>query len=293
MYSAGSPVGPRTPGASVRRLVDVRVGHSPDPDDAFMYWALTTDLVDTRGFRFEQVLADIQTLNHWARAARLEVSAISLAAYPFVQHDYALLPHGASIGSGYGPVVVAGSPLAVDDLTGIEIVVPGALTTAYLVLRLAVGDIRVRELPFEQIPDEVASGRAEAGLLIHEGQLTFSELGLAKVLDLGEWWLLETGLPLPLGVNVARRDVERVHELSAVLHDAITCGLDHREEALEYALQFGRGIDAAVADRFVSMYVNELTRDYGDEGRSAVTELLRRGDEIGAFPGPVAVDWVT
>ena len=272
--------------------MDVRVGHSPDPDDAFMYWALTTDLVDTRGFRFEQVLADIQTLNHWARAARLEVSAISLAAYPFVQHDYALLPHGASIGSGYGPVVVAGSPLAVDDLTGIEIVVPGALTTAYLVLRLAVGDIRVRELPFEQIPDEVASGRAEAGLLIHEGQLTFSELGLAKVLDLGEWWLLETGLPLPLGVNVARRDVERLHELSGVLHDAITCGLDHREEALEYALQFGRGIDAAVADRFVSMYVNELTRDYGDEGRSAVTELLRRGDEIGAFPGPVAVDWV-
>ncbi len=268
------------------------MGHSPDPDDAFMYWALTTDLVDTRGFRFEQVLADIQTLNHWARAARLEVTAISLATYPFVQQDYALLPHGASIGSGYGPVVVAREPLAPVQLQGIEIVVPGALTTAYLVLRLALGEIAVRELPFEQIPDEVASGRAEAGLLIHEGQLTFDELGLSKVLDLGEWWLLETGLPLPLGVNVARRDVERLGDLSAVLHEAITCGLDNRAEALEYALQFGRGIDAAVADRFVRMYVNELTKDYGDEGRTAVAELLRRGEAIGALPGPVSVDWI-
>ena len=258
-----------------------------------MYWALTTDLVETRGFRFQQVLADIQTLNQWARAARLEVTAISLAAYPFVQQDYALLPHGASIGSGYGPVVVAREPLSLDRLQGLEIVVPGALTTAYLVLRLALGEIAVREMPFEQIPDEVAGGRADAGLLIHEGQLTFGELGLSKVLDLGEWWLLETGLPLPLGVNVARRDVERLGDLSAVLHDAIACGLEHRAEALDYALQFGRGIDAAVADRFVAMYVNELTRDYGDEGRSAVTELLRRGEAIGAFPGPVAVDWIT
>jgi 1,4-dihydroxy-6-naphthoate synthase len=268
------------------------VGHSPDPDDAFMYWALTTDLVDTRGFRFEQVLADIQTLNQWARFARLEVTAISLAAYPFVQEDYALLPHGASIGSGYGPVVVARDRLSVDDLRGKEIVVPGAMTTAFLVLRLVLGDFPHRELPFEQIPDEVASGRAEAGLLIHEGQLTFSEHGLEKAVDLGEWWLLETGLPLPLGVTVARRDVARPRDLSAVLRDAIACGLAHRADALEYALQFGRGIDAAVADRFVSMYVNELTQDYGDEGRSAVAELLRRGEALGAFPDPVRVDWV-
>jgi len=257
-----------------------------------MYWALTTDLVPTRGFRFEQVLADIQTLNQWARAARLEVTAISLAAYPFVQEDYALLPHGASIGSGYGPVVVARGLTEVDALRGLEIVVPGAMTTAFLTLRLVLGDFAYRELAFEQIPDEVASGRADAGLLIHEGQLTFSEQGLVKVLDLGEWWLLETGLPLPLGVNVARRDIDRLGDLSAVLRDAITCGLDHRAEALEYALQFGRGIDAAVADRFVSMYVNELTQDYGDEGRSAVSELLQRGEAIGAFPAPVAVDWV-
>ena len=257
-----------------------------------MYWALTTDRVDTRGYRFEQVLADIQTLNHWARAARLEVTAISLAAYPFVQEDYALLPHGASIGSGYGPVVVARETLSLDDLRGKEIVVPGAMTTAFLVLRLVLGEFPYREVAFEQIPDEVASGRAEVGLLIHEGQLTFSELGLVKALDLGEWWLLETGLPLCLGVNVARRDVERPRDLSAVLGEAIACGLDHRAEALEYALQFGRGIDAAVADRFVSMYVNELTRDYGDEGRSAVAELLRRGEALGAFPHPVSVDWV-
>jgi 1,4-dihydroxy-6-naphthoate synthase len=272
--------------------MEIRVGHSPDPDDAFMYWALTTDLVDTRGFVFEQVLADIQTLNQWARAGRLEVTAISLAAYPFVQEDYILLPHGASIGSGYGPVVVAREPLTIDDLRGREIVVPGKMTTAFLTLRLVLGDFPYREIPFEQIPDEVASGRADVGLLIHEGQLTFSELGLHKALDLGEWWLLETGLPLPLGVNVARRDVERIADLSAVLREGIVCGLEHRDEALEYALQFGRGIDEAVADRFIEMYVNQLTQDYGDEGRQAVAELLRRGEAIGAFPNPVSVDFV-
>ena len=206
-----------------------------------MYWALTTDLVDTRGFEFEQVLADIQTLNQWARAGRLEVTALSLAAYPFVQEDYALLPHGASIGSGYGPIVVSREPGDRRDLRGKEIVIPGAMTTAYLTLRLVLGDIPYRELPFEQIPDEVASGRADYGLLIHEGQLTFSDFGLHKVLDLGEWWLLETGLPLPLGVNVVRRDIERLDDLSDVLAEAIRCGLENREEALEYALQFGRG----------------------------------------------------
>lgn len=272
----------------------IRIGHSPDPDDAFMYWALTTDRVDTRGHEFEQVTADIQTLNQWARAARLEVTAISLAAYPFVQEDYALLPHGASIGSGYGPVLVARRPFSHDELYEVEIVVPGALTTSFLALRLFLNDFPYRELHFEAIPEEVASGRAEVGLLIHEGQLTFEDYGLVKVLDLGEWWLLETGLPLPLGVNVARRDLGRdaLCDVSAVLREAIQHGLDNRAEALEYALQFGRGIDAAVADRFVSMYVNEMTQDYGDEGRKAVTELLRRGEVLGAFPGPVHVDFV-
>jgi 1,4-dihydroxy-6-naphthoate synthase len=274
--------------------VRIRFGHSPDPDDAFIYWALTTDLVETRGFEFEQVLADIETLNQWARAARLEVSAISLAAYPFVQDDYALLPHGASIGSGYGPIVVASDRLSLEELRGRELVVPGAMTTAFLTLRLVLGEFPYRELPFEEIPEEVASGRAAAGLLIHEGQLTFQDHGLHKVLDLGEWWLLETGLPLPLGVVVARRDVgQRLGDLAEVLADAIQCSLDHRAEALEYALEFGRGIDAAVAERFVAMYVNELTQDYGQEGRKAVAELLRRGESIGAFPAPVRVDFVS
>jgi 1,4-dihydroxy-6-naphthoate synthase len=259
-----------------------------------MFWALTTDRVDTRGLDFEQVTADIQTLNQWARAGRLEVTALSLAAYPFVQEDYALLPHGASIGSGYGPIVVAQAPLSAEQLRSIEIVVPGALTTAFLALRLVLGDFHHRELPFEEIPQEVASGRAKAGLLIHEGQLTFESYGLVRVLDLGEWWLLETGLPLPLGVNVARRDlgVKVLHDVCDVLKEAIDCALDHRAEALDYAVQFGRGIDAAVADRFVSMYVNELTQDYGSEGRQAVTELLRRGEAIGAFPAPVEVAFV-
>ncbi len=272
----------------------IRVGHSPDPDDAFMFWALTTDLVDRRGYDFEQVLADIQTLNFWALEARLEVTALSLAAYPFVQDDYALLPHGASIGSGYGPIVVAREPLTREQLRETEIVIPGRMTTAYLALRLVLGDLAYRELPFEQIPDEVASGRADAGLVIHEGQLTFEDHGLQKVLDLGNWWLLETGLPLPLGVNSIRRDLgeEVLADVSQVLRESIQCGLDHRAEALEYAVQFGRGIDAEIADQFVSMYVNELTRDYGDEGRRAVAELLRRGEAIGAFPNPVTVDWV-
>ncbi|MGI8478872.1 MAG: menaquinone biosynthesis family protein [Gaiellaceae bacterium] len=272
----------------------IRVGHSPDPDDAFMFWALASDRIETRGHEFEQVLADIETLNQWARAARLEVTALSLAAYPFVQEDYALLPHGASIGSGYGPIVVARSPLAREELAELEIVVPGTMTTSFLALRLVLGDFRFRELPFDEIPQEVASGRAHAGLLIHEGQLTFEDHGLAKVLDLGEWWLLETGLPLPLGVNVARRDLgpEVLAQVSDVLREAIQCGLDHRAEALEYALRFGRGIDAAVADRFVAMYVNELTQDYGDEGRKAVTELLRRGEELGAFPDAVRIDFI-
>jgi 1,4-dihydroxy-6-naphthoate synthase len=274
--------------------VRIRVGHSPDPDDAFMYWALTTDLVDKRGHEFEQVLADIQTLNQWARAGRLEVTAISLAAYPFVQEDYALLPHGASIGTGYGPVLVARRPMTRQELYEVEIVVPGALTTSFLALRLFLSDFPYRELQFEEIPEEVASGRAEVGLLIHEGQLTFEDHGLVKIVDLGEWWLLETGLPLVLGVNVVRRELggDVLCDVSRVLRDAIRCGLDNRAEALEYALQFGRGIDAAVADRFVSMYVNDLTQDYGDEGRKAVTELLRRGEVLGAFPAPVHVDFV-
>jgi 1,4-dihydroxy-6-naphthoate synthase len=273
----------------------IRLGHSPDPDDAFMFWALAANQIDTRGFEFEHVLRDIQTLNEWALGGKLETTAISLHTYPYVQDRYAVLPHGASMGSGYGPVVVAREELKREQLQSLEIAVPGRMTTAFLVLRLYLGDFRFREVPFDQILDEVKSGRADAGLLIHEGQLTYEREGLRKAVDLGEWWLLETGLPLPLGINVARRDLgpDVLHELSEVLHESIQVGLDHRAEAMEYALGFGRGLDTELADRFVGMYVNEYTCDYGEEGRQAVTELLRRGEELGAFPGRVELDFVS
>ena len=272
----------------------IRLGHSPDPDDAFMFWALASGEVDTRGFEFEHELRDIQTLNEWALEGRLEVSALSLHAYPFVQDRYVLLPHGASMGSGYGPVVVARESMSKRRLRDVEIAVPGRMTTAFLVLRMYLGDFRFREVPFDSIIDEVRAGRADAGLLIHEGQLTYAAEGLAKVVDLGEWWLLETGLPLPLGVNVARRDLgpEVLRDLSAVLEDSIRHGLANRRDAMRYAMQFGRGLDPSLADRFVGMYVNDLTCDYGEEGRQAVAELLRRGEAIGAFETRVKVDFV-
>jgi 1,4-dihydroxy-6-naphthoate synthase len=259
-----------------------------------MFWGLASGAVDTRGFEFEHVLEDIQTLNEWAVEGRLEVSALSLHAYPFVQDHYVILPHGASMGSGYGPVVVARGRLSAEELRKAEIAVPGRMTTAFLVLRLYLGDFRFREVAFDRILDEVVSGRAGAGLLIHEGQLTYERHGLEAIVDLGEWWLLETGLPLPLGINVARRDLgeETLHELSEVLRESIKAGLSSRREALGYALQFARGLDEALADRFVGMYVNELTEDYGDEGREAVAELLRRGERAGAFDAPVRVEFV-
>jgi 1,4-dihydroxy-6-naphthoate synthase len=278
-----------------RLALRIRLGHSPDPDDAFMFWGLAAGVVDPRGYEFEHVLADIQTLNEWALEGRLEVTAISLHAYPFVQNGYVILPHGASMGSGYGPIVVASEPLSRSELAEVEIAVPGRMTTAYLVLRLFLGqDFRFREVAFDRVLDEVGSGRARAGLLIHEGQLTYASRGLHAVVDLGEWWLLETGLPLPLGINVARRDLggEALREVAVILGESIAVGLRRRPEALTYALGFGRGLDRALADRFVGMYVNELTEDYGEEGRQAVAELLRRGEEIGAFGSPVRVEFV-
>jgi 1,4-dihydroxy-6-naphthoate synthase len=273
----------------------VRVGFSADPDDAFMFWGLASGTVDPLGFEFEPVTEDIQTLNEWALEGRLEVTAISLATYPLVQDTYVLLPHGASMGAGYGPVVVARERLSLDQLRETEVVIPGALTTAYLVLKMALGsDLRVRSLPFDAILDEVVSGAADAGLVIHEGQLTYGDDGLEKCLDLGEWWLLETGLPLPLGVNVVRRDIgeARLRELSQVLRASIDASLENRRAALDYALTFGRGLDDARGDRFIDMYVNELTQDYGDEGRQAVQELLSRAEAVGAYDAPVRVEFV-
>jgi 1,4-dihydroxy-6-naphthoate synthase len=273
----------------------IRLGHSPDPDDAFMFWGLASGEVDPRRFEFEHVLRDIQTLNEWALEGKLEVTAISLAAYPLVQERYVLLPHGASMGSGYGPIVVTREEMPAASLRNVEIAVPGAMTTAFLVLRMCIGDtFRYREVPFDRIIDEVSSGRAPAGLLIHEGQLTYAAEGLKKVVDLGEWWLLETGLPLPLGANVARRDLgaNSLFEVSDVLRDSIQAGLDNRDEAMEYALRFGRGLDRELADRFVGMYVNELTCDYGEEGRQAVRELLSRAEALGTYEQPVKVEFV-
>jgi 1,4-dihydroxy-6-naphthoate synthase len=255
--------------------VAIQVGHSADPDDAFMVWALEAGKVDTRGLDLRPVASDIQTLNEWAVEGRLEVTALSAGAYPAVADRYVLLTHGASFGEGYGPIVVARSELSLDELRELEIVTPGTLTTASRVLRLALGDaVRTRDLPFDRVLDEVTSGRAEAGLLIHEGQLTFADAGLHRLLDLGVWWQAETGLPLPLGVVAARRDLDRLDDVSAVLRESIQVGLANRDEALAYAMTFGRDIDGSTADEFVSMYVNALTLDMGDDGRSAITRLL-------------------
>jgi 1,4-dihydroxy-6-naphthoate synthase len=273
----------------------IRLGHSPDPDDAVMFWALAAKAIDLRGFEFEHVLADIATLNEWAREGRLEVSAISLHTYPHVQDRYMLLPHGASMGSGYGPVVVSRDPMEIEQLRGIEIAIPSKTTTAFLVLKMIMGgEFDCREVPYEQVLEEVSSGRADAGLVIREGQLVYESQGLHKVVDLGEWWLLETGLPLPLGVNVARRDLgeETLRELSEVLRESIQAGLANRREALSYATRSGNGLDDRLTERFVGMYVNELTCDYGEEGRQAVRELLSRAEAAGAYEAPVRVEFV-
>jgi 1,4-dihydroxy-6-naphthoate synthase len=272
--------------------VRITLGHSDDPDDAFMVWALAERKLDLRGFEFELVPADIQTLNEWALDGRLDVTALSLAAYPHVHDTYALLPHGASIGRGYGPIVVTRRRQSVSELRETEIVVPGRLTTAFLALGLAFGGpFRHRVLDFRRILEEVRDGRADAGLLIHEGQLTYADAGLTKSLDLGAWWLQETGLPLPLGVNVVRRGLQRLDELSRVLAESIQVGLSERQAALAYAQGYARGLDDSTADRFVDMYVNELTLDMGDEGRQAITELLHRAHAAG-LAGEVRVDFV-
>jgi 1,4-dihydroxy-6-naphthoate synthase len=256
----------------------IQVGFSADPDDAFMYWGVASGNVDTRGYEFEPVIDDIQTLNQWALQGKLEVTAMSLATFPHVAERYVLLAHGASMGSGYGPIVVAREPLSHDELRQTEIAVPGELTTAYMVLRLVLGEFPHRVLRFDEILPAVAAGDVAAGLLIHEGQLTYRDSGLVKCVDLGEWWLLETGLPLPLGVNTIRRDLgpDVMRDVSTILRESIDAALDNRDEALSYALAFGRGMDAERGDAFVGMYVNELTCDFGDEGRQAVRELLQR-----------------
>lgn len=272
------------------------LGHSPDPDDAFMFYGLAADKIDTKGWRFTHVLQDIQTLNDRAMRGELDITAISIHAYPYVADRYALTSCGASMGDGYGPMVVARNPMDVNDLRGKNIAIPGERTTAFLALNLLLGRGAFRHtiVMFDQILRYVADGRADAGLIIHEGQLTYSHHHLHKIVDLGEWWKSATGMPLPLGGNCIRRDLgrESMLEIAAILKRSIEYSLAHRPEAVQHALQYARDMGSDLADRFVGMYVNEWTIDYGEIGRRAVRELLRRGCEAGIVPKVHEIDFI-
>ena len=271
----------------------ITVAHSPDSDDAFMFYGLASGAVDTGGIEVDQVLSDIETLNRAAFEGTYEVTAVSFHAYAHLADKYALLPHGASMGDNYGPIVVA-RPAGATVVKGSKIAIPGTLTTAYLALRLYERDFEYVVVPFDQIEDFVAQGNADAGLLIHEGQLTYAENGLRKIVDLGEWWSERTGgLPLPLGGNIIRRDLgpDMIRKVSKLLHDSIAYALSHRVEAVEYAQQFGRGLDKARTDTFVGMYVNDLTLGYGERGRQAVERLMSEAFDKGIIPKRVPVEF--
>ena len=273
----------------------ITVGHSPDPDDAFMFYALAHHKLDTGGLDFRHELQDIETLNRRALRGELDLTAVSIHAYAYLLEKYALLPSGCSMGDRYGPMVVARRPLTVADLRSARIAVPGTMTTAFLALRLLLpGGFAHEVVPFDQILAAVAAGKFDAGLIIHEGQLTFQNQGLHLVVDLGVWWQERTGLPLPLGGNVVRRDLgpEVIRQISRLLKESIRYALDHRSDALDYALKYARDMDKALADRFVGMYVNEWTLDYGPRGREAVRRLLDEGHRAGVIPAPVAVEFV-
>ncbi len=271
----------------------ISVAHSPDSDDAFMFYALAEKKIDDRGIHFVHELSDIETLNRRTKNRELDVSAISFHAYPDVAKYYSLLPHGASFGDGYGPVVVARRALGKDDLDGVRVAIPGEKTSAALALQLWRPGTATTILPFDEILPAVSEGRVEAGVLIHEGQLTFRDQGLFPVVDLGAWWKQETGLPLPLGGNVIRKDLgpEMIRDVSAALGDSIEYALAHRQDALDYAMKFARDLDRAKADRFVSMYVNDWTRGYGEKGRLAVRTFLERAARAGLVPA-VPVEFV-
>lgn len=272
----------------------ISVAHSPDSDDAFMFYALATNKIETGNLDFEHVLKDIQTLNEEARKGTYDVTAISFHAYAYVADKYALLPHGASIGDNYGPIVVANEDLDPSELSKVKIAVPGTLTSAFLALSIYNPDFKYEVIPFDQIIEAVTSGKCDAGLLIHEGQLFYQSLGLHKVLDLGEWWHQHTdGLPLPMGGNAIKRDLgpDTIREVSSLLKESIQYSLDNREDALAYAMQFARDMDPALADRFVAMWVNDLTLDYGERGREAVRRLLTEGHERGIIPHEVDIEF--
>ena len=277
------------------QLQQIRIGHSPDSDDAFMFYALANGLIPTDGFEIVQVAEDIESLNKRAVNGELEVTAISVHAYAYVANHYALMPCGASIGDKYGPLVVSKEPMQREDLAGKKIAIPGEMTTAYLTLRLCQPDFDPEVVQFDQILPYVQEGNADAGLIIHEGQLTYGRAGLHKVVDLGEWWHEETGLPLPLGANAIRRDLgaEKIRRITSLIKQSIQYSLEHREGGLAYAMNYARDMETELADRFVGMYVNHYTLDYGEKGRAGVRELMDRGYKSGVIPHQVNVEFAT
>ena len=283
------------------------LGHSPDPDDAFMFYAMAQNKIDLRGYRFEHRLEDIQTLNERAVRGELHISAISIHAYAYVAHKYALLPCGASMGDGYGPIIVRKRPTpnsqrttsdedaAVREfLIGKKIAVPGKMTSAFLALQLFLGEFDYVVVPFDQIFDALRSGQADLGLIIHEGQLTYAKSGFEKIVDLGSWWKAQTGLPLPLGGNVVRKDIPKPvrHDLSEIIRESIDYGLTHRDEAVAYSLAYARDMNRELASKFIGMYVNEFTRDYGEIGRAAISKFLTKAHDKGYIGVPIELEFV-
>src|SRR5215472_14584654 len=287
--------GQHTASRTEREPVEIKLAHSPDSDDAFMFYALATHKLATPGFKYTHVLSDIQTLNEAALTETYDVTAISFAAYPGLRHKYVLLDCGASFGEGYGPIVVSTKSVKPEDLAGKRIAVPGLKTSAYLTLKLFEPGFEAVVMPFDKIIDAVQKNLVDAGLLIHEGQLFFPQMGLHRVIDLGIWWQEQTGLPLPLGGNAVRRalGLEVGRQIAKTIRDSVSYGLEHREEALNYAMQFAREMDAELADTFVGMYVNKWTLGYGDKGRQAVRELIERGTAAGLLDGPPTVEFLS
>jgi 1,4-dihydroxy-6-naphthoate synthase len=277
------------------KAATLKLAHSPDSDDAFMFYALATGKVRLPGVRFDHILCDIETLNNAAHRETYDVTAVSFYGYAFVADKYVLLDCGASFGEGYGPIVVSSHPLKKTDLKGRKIAIPGTRTTSYLALKLFEPDVETVTMPFDKILEAVQAKEVEAGLLIHEGQLLFQQIGLHRVVDLGHWWQEQTSLPLPLGANAIRRSLgpELGIQVGRVIRDSVSYALEHREAALNYALQFARDMDPVLADKFVGMYVNRWTLDYGEEGRRAVRELLARGAAIGMVPSSFEVEFLS
>src|ERR1700730_2587180 len=294
MTVVSEPEAKRSGGNPASQVREISIAHSPDSDDAFMFYGLATSKVRVPGMRFTHTLCDIETLNQKAREGVYDVTAISFHAYPYVQDLYALMSCGGSVGEGYGPMVVSPRPFTQVEIKNKKIAVPGTLTTAYLALQLFAPGVETEVVPFDQIIPQVLEGKYEAGLIIHEGQLTYSRAGLQRIVDLGKWWLKMTGLPLPLGGNAIRRSLgpELTASVSRALRDSIQYALDHRDEALAYPMQFACDVEPQLADKFVGMYVNERTLDYGPDGREAVRRLLDMGHKAGIIPREARVDFV-